>query len=580
MQNLCVAVIIAAVSVTASLSCPPGFVSERNNCVCADWPNRMVMCDQDLQKASMKIGYCMTYDNKTGEVRAGYCANTFLFRNGSYESYYSLPSEVSDLNERMCAPSYSRGLLCGECQEGFAVAALWNSFCMNCTGTSNGWIKFLAAQYLPLTVIFVLIVVFSINVVSGPINSFIFIAQVVALTDPGPTSSTHIKAHNIMYAAYVDSLKKYPLTVAISFYDAWNLNIFPRAYVPPFCLTNNLTSFHGMALDYITAFYPLILIVLLYVGIKLHNWNFRPVVYCWKPFLICFLRFRRSVDRNTSVIDAFVTFIVLSYWKLLYIVWLFLGSQPLYNGRGEKLNTSVMFSSTSTLFFHKEHLPLAIFSIFVSLTFIAIPPIVLTFYQATFFQRCLTRCKINTQALRTFVEAFQGCYKDGTNGTRDCRWFAGFYFILRIVATVIYYTQLNVGNFHIIREFVLLYGFTALLFALVQPYKERMYNVIDAVMFGLLSTGFYLYQWNMESIAVDGHNSTSLQVLIGVVYSLPLLYLVLFIVYWVLNRKTSCIQKLRNHRLLRCLFRNQEEQQRVHFDVDLPHRLQIQYEQL
>ena len=162
--------IIAAVSVTASLSCPPGFVPQRNNCVCADWPNRMVMCDQDLQKASMKIGYCMTYDNKTGEVRAGRCINTLFFGNGSYDSYYPLPSEVSD-NERVCAPSYSRGLLCGECQEGFAVAALWNSFCINCSGTSNGWIKFLAAQYLPLTVIFVLIVVFAINVVSGPINS-------------------------------------------------------------------------------------------------------------------------------------------------------------------------------------------------------------------------------------------------------------------------------------------------------------------------------------------------------------------------------------------------------------------------
>ena len=369
------------------------------------------------------------------------------------------------------------------------------------------------------------------------------------------------------------------MTVAVSFYDAWNLNVFPRSYAPPFCLTNHFTSLQGMALVYITAFYPLILIVLLYVGIKLHNWNFRPVVYCWKPFLICFLRFRRSVDRNTSVIDAFVTFIVLSYWKLLYIVWLFLGSQPLYNGRGEKLSTSVMFSSTSTLFFHREHLPLAIFSIFVLLTFIAIPPIVLTFYQTTFFRRGLTRCKINTQALRTFVEAFQSCYKDGTNGTRDCRWFAGFYFILRIVATVIYY--LNVGNqFQLFREFVLLYGFTALVFALVQPYKKHMYSVIDAVMFGLLSTVWYLCQWNLENNVADGYNSTTLQVLIGVVCSLPLLYLVLFTVYWVLDRKTSYIQKLRNHRFLRCLFRNQEEQQRIHFDVALPHRLQVEYEQL
>ena len=571
---ICIAVIVAAVSVAASLSCPPGFVPQRNNCVCADWPNEMVKCDEASQQASMKIGYCMTYNNETSEVRAGRCTNTF-FRNDSYESYYPLPTEASDLNDRVCAPTYSRGLLCGECQEGFAVAPLWNTFCMNCTGTSNGWIKFLAAQYLPLTVIFLLIVIFAVNVVSGPINSFIFFAQFIALTTP-----TYVRTHVLKFSTlqYVDSLKRYPLTISVTFYDAWNLDVFPHFYVPPFCLTNHLTRFQGMALEYITAFYPLILIVLLYVGIKLHNWNFRPLVYCWRPFLNCFLRFRRGVDRSTSVIDAFVTFIILSYWKLLVVAWLFLYSQPLYNGQGEKFSTSVMVYSTSILFFHKEHIPLAIFSIFVLLTFIAIPPIVLTFYQVSFFQKCLTRCKMNTQALRTFVEAFQSCYKDGTNGTRDCRYFAGLYFILRIVAAAIFYAQLNVGN--IVGEVVLLYGFTALLFALVQPYKEHIYNVIDAIMLGLLGTGFFLILWNEQYIAVHGHTSTPLLVLRAVVFSLPLLYLVLFIVYWVLDKKTSCIQKLRRHRFLRCLLHKREEQQRVNFDAALPHRLQVEYDQL
>ena len=155
----------------------------------------------------------------------------------------------------------------------------------------------------------------------------------------------------------------------------------------------------------------------------------------------------------------FATFILLSYGKL---VFLFLNPQPLYNGEGQKLSTSVMTFSPSTLFFHKEHLPLAIFSIFVSLTFIAVPPIVLLFYQAAFFQKCLTRCKMNSQALRTFVETFQGCYKDGTNGTRDCRYFAGLYFIFRII--IIFIATV------LISESILVCGFIALLFALVRPY--------------------------------------------------------------------------------------------------------------
>ena len=100
------------------------------------------------------------------------------------------------------------------------------------------------------------------------------------------------------------------------------------------------------------------------------------------------------------------------YVKLLFIAWRVLFPTHLLNSQGETIKT-VFVCNSSIQFFHKEHLPLAII---VLLTFSAV--YVLIFYQATFFQKCLTRCKMNTQALRTFVETFQGCYKDGTNGTR------------------------------------------------------------------------------------------------------------------------------------------------------------------
>ena len=64
-------VAIALLSVTATLSCPPGFVSQGNSCVCADWPDGIITCDEDSLNASIRIGYCMTYDNETDEVRAG-----------------------------------------------------------------------------------------------------------------------------------------------------------------------------------------------------------------------------------------------------------------------------------------------------------------------------------------------------------------------------------------------------------------------------------------------------------------------------------------------------------------------------
>ena len=552
-------VAIAVVSVTATLSCPPGFVSQGNSCVCADWPDGIITCDEDSLNASILIGYCMTYDNETEEVRVGFCRQNF-FRKDSFKFYYPLPTEVSVLNDRVCGPSNREGLLCGECQDGFAVPPLFTINCINCTSVSNGWIKFISVTYLPITVIFTVIVVFAISVVSGPINSFIFYAQITAAPFLGfgfvmsvlGTQGTFTYS-NRMSTVIVTNLN-----------NLWNLYIF-EVIIPPFCLTSHLTTLQVFALDYGFAFYPLVVIVFLYVCIRLHAGNFRPVVYCWKPFLKCFLRFRRSVDPKTSIVDAFATFTLLSYVKLLFVAGRFLIPTHLLNEQGKTLKTLVFAYDASIKFFHAEHLPFAILSIIVLLTFITVPPIVLIFYQATFFQKCLTRCKMNTHVLRTFVDAFQGCYKDGTNGTRDCRYFAGLYFILRI-AVGLSFSTVPLAIF----GSALLYWCTALLFALVQPYKVHLYNVVDAVTFALMGTIYILTMLIVIKILYTGHTSTSLLILIDVLYSLPLLYFVLFTVCWLINRKTGCIQKLKGYKLLHCFFQDQE---REDFDAAVPHRL-------
>ena len=554
--------IIIVVSVTASLSCPPGFVPQKNSCVCADWPNAIVTCDEDSRNASMQIGYCMTYDNETKEVRVGHCIQSY-FRNDSYQLYYPLPAEVSELNDQMCGPSNSKGLLCGNCQNGFAISPRLTISCINCTGShaSNGRIKFVVVTYLPITIIFFVITVFAISVVSGPVNSFIFFGQVTASNYNSFCYLTSILGSQ---GTFMYSDRRSTVILA-ALYDISNLNTM-RLLLPPFCVAEYLTRLPAFALDYILAFYPLILVVFLYICIKLHAGDFRPIVWCWKPFLKCFLHFRRSVDPKTSVIDAFATFIVLSYVKLLYTSGLFLLPQYLYNDQGDKLSTLVMAFSTSDQFFHKEHLPFAILSIFVVLTFIAVPPIVLTFYPASFFRKCLTRCKMNSQALCKFVETFHGSYKDGTNDTRDCRYFAGLYFILRIVVLVLSLSDIKV----FLTASSLLYWLSAILFALVQPYKKRIYNVIDTLTFALMGIIYTIIVSIGVQVLITGHPSMILLIMVDVLYTLPLLYLVLFLVCWVLNRKTCCSQKLRSQKFFRCFCQDQKE---MHYDNTVPHRL-------
>ena len=67
------------------------------------------------------------------------------------------------------------------------------------------------------------------------------------------------------------------------------------------------------------AFYPICLILVTYGCIKLHDNNFRPVVWLWKPFHRHFVHFRRKWDPKASIINTFTTFLLLSFSKILFV---------------------------------------------------------------------------------------------------------------------------------------------------------------------------------------------------------------------------------------------------------------------
>ena len=113
-------------------------------------------------------------------------------------------------------------------------------------------------------------------------------------------------------------LPKLPLDIVASVYGIWNLDFFRTVYTP-FCLHPEMTNIQALALDYVIAVYPLILIALTYILVELHDWGFRPIMWLWRPFHRCFGHFRRQWDIRTSLLDAFATFLLLSYIKLLSV---------------------------------------------------------------------------------------------------------------------------------------------------------------------------------------------------------------------------------------------------------------------
>ena len=131
-----------------------------------------------------------------------------------------------------------------------------------------------------------------------------------------------------------------------------------------------MNTLHTLALEYVVAIYPLLLTVMIYLCIEMHDRGVRLMVCVWRPFHVCFARFRIKWDPKGSVINAFATFLLLSYSKLLTVSYSLLGATELYNNRGERVGPVVLYNNASIEYFSRQHLPLAVLAICVLLVFV------------------------------------------------------------------------------------------------------------------------------------------------------------------------------------------------------------------
>jgi len=136
--------------------------------------------------------------------------------------------------------------------------------------------------------------------------------------------------------------------------------------------------------------------------------------------------------------------------------------------------------------FGEKHLPFALPAIFILCIFVFLPALFLLLYPMKIFQKYLGCCGGRLLALHAFADVFQGCYKNGTNGTRDCRYFAGLYLVFRIVLLLEYSGYTFVFYKEILLPVCLVTA--SLLFLLFRPYKNNSWlNIWDSIAFSFLA---------------------------------------------------------------------------------------------
>ena len=139
---------------------------------------------------------------------------------------------------------------------------------------------------------------------------------------------------------------------------------------------------------------------------------------------------RQEWDIRGSLVQAFATFLVLSYVKILYVSFDLLIPVYLKTVDGSTLNQTYLFNAGDLVYFGSEHLPFGILAVFMLTVFNILPMVLLFLYPCGWFRKCLSCCGASNHVLHTFMEAFQGCYR---HQSRDCRYFAGLYLLLQIL---------------------------------------------------------------------------------------------------------------------------------------------------
>ena len=514
------------------------------------------------QRAYIPYGYFVTYSK--GEL---FCSYTAIFYEqdalATYNSskhepdFLKLPGNISELNDYVCGSANRRGLLCGECIDGFGPSATWSEMkCSNCTTAlaRYGVVIFLLSELLPVSILYFIILIFQVNLTSAPMITFILYSNVVFMS--------------INYNMYYSGNLKIFFDILLTFHGVFNLDFF-RYAIPPFCLSSKLKIIHIFYLQYISAIFPFILVGFTWVSVELHSCNCKVVVWIWRMLNKLLFEHINVNLNNTkkSVIDTFATFFLLSFAKITFLVLM-----PLYPVEAFAINTTTLTSSTfylsaldpSVKLFSKHNIPYVAVSILLFLMVILPPILLIALYPVRAFRALLFKCCRRMDLISIFVEKFHSCYRDGLDGGRDMRSFASLYFITTLICYVFWATSF-ISSYYLIALSLLA---SALLVLIIQPHKEKYMSITDALILtntAVLAVTLDYYDYSYSNS--NGYSVWLYMISAAILVTVPPVWLICFVTFKSFRTEIIVLLTVMKEKLvhrccnllLKCVRRNEDQ---------------------
>ena len=129
---------------------------------------------------SVLNSFCATIDEDNQVLEAGHCLYNLNYVQGLV--YSDFPENKSMQSNYLCEGLHRTGTLCGKCQDGYyPLAYSYDMKCVQCPNGKSNWWKFVLAAFLPLTIFYIVILFFKVNVASSSFQGFLFFCQTISL---------------------------------------------------------------------------------------------------------------------------------------------------------------------------------------------------------------------------------------------------------------------------------------------------------------------------------------------------------------------------------------------------------------
>ena len=502
--------------------CPPGFVLKnfRKSCVCsaADSLYRGIHSCRN-HSALVKPGYWVGYigGNTEETLFTGNCIASFCNFNESRAAArnHSLPNTNSTeeaLEEVVCG-SKRKGVLCTRCANGYTV--FYHSPNLECFQIYNcafGIPLYIVSELLPVTIVFLVILIFNISLTSGAVYGFVFYAQVL--------DSQFVDAFGT--ADVNNPVTEFVLNAFKVIYGSFNLNMLNIEGLS-FCIISGANVMDIFMFNYATILYSVMLVIATVLVLRYHS------CYC------CVKLGNRCGRRNIrgSIVDGLSAFLVLCYFQCTKITSKVLASVTL-SSKNETSNKTVPLFLGDSEYFGPGHLPYAIPAVFVLIVVIIPPPCILMLEPVLtklFSWNCWNTFKVTCyytkvrMSFMPFLDSFQGCFKD------KYRFIAGFYFAYRVATTATYFSP-SVFSCYVSLEVILF--LIVFIHVILRPHKESWHNIIELVI--LINLLFVNTATLINLAIIQGKidlslNEIAIEWLQIIAMSVPIIYMSVYAAY-------------------------------------------------